>query len=161
MSLTDRSLSSLQPTFKAKVERWLNDVKAESNSRSGALSGIDFVILEMLRTFTRSNELYAQGRTKPGPIVTKAKAGQSYHNFGLAVDGGPKYRDKAFTWAWDKDSKLMAAMKRVAALAKRHGIEWGGEWTSFRDLPHFQDAEAPPLAICRQRWPKGWQGVSR
>ena len=165
MSLTDRSLSSLQPAFKIKIDRWLNDVKAESNSfdeqgkPKSPLSGIDFVILETLRTFARSDELYAQGRTEPGPIVTKAKAGQSYHNFGLALDAGPRYREKPFTWAWEKDPGLMGAMKRIAALAKRHGIEWGGEWANFRDLSHFQDADAQPLAICRQRWPKGWQGV--
>ena len=161
MSLIDRSITSLQPGFRAKVDRWLNDVKAESNSTQGPLAGIDFIILETRRSFERSDELYAQGRTKPGPIVTNAKAGQSYHGFALALDGGPKYRDKPFTWAWDRDPRLMAAMKRIAALAKRHGIEWGGEWTRFRDLPHFQDADAPSLAECRKRWPKGWLGVSR
>ncbi len=161
MSTTDRALTSLQPGFKAKVDRWLNDVQAESNSATGALAGIEFVILETRRSFDRSDELYQHGRTKPGPIVTNAKAGQSYHNFALALDGGPQYRGKPFTWAWDRDPKLMAAMNRIADLAKRRGIDWGGHWVKFRDLPHFQDAEAPPLSVCRQTWPKGWQGMSR
>src|ERR1043165_556102 len=41
---------------------------------------------QTLRTFEEQNALYAQGRTKPGQIVTNAKGGQSYHNYGLAID---------------------------------------------------------------------------
>lgn len=39
-----------------------------------------------IRTFAEQEALYAQGRTKPGKVVTNAKAGMSYHNYGLAVD---------------------------------------------------------------------------
>ena len=39
-----------------------------------------------LRTFAEQDALYAQGRTKAGSIVTKARGGQSYHNYGLAID---------------------------------------------------------------------------
>ena len=39
-----------------------------------------------LRTFAEQDVLYAQGRSKPGKVVTNAKGGQSYHNYGLAID---------------------------------------------------------------------------
>src|SRR5665213_2098850 len=47
-------------------------------------------IIESLRTFEESDKLYQEGRTTPGEIVTKAQAGQSYHNYGLAFDFGLK-----------------------------------------------------------------------
>ena len=76
--------------------------------------------------------LYAQGRTAPGNIVTKAKPGTSWHNFGLAFDvavvvnGQPTWPDDEALWS------------KVGDLGKRLGLEWGGDFASFKDLPHFQ-----------------------
>src|SRR4051812_45095106 len=49
-------------------------------------ANLPFLVTQGLRTWKEQDALYEQGRTKPGKIVTKAKGGQSYHNFGLAVD---------------------------------------------------------------------------
>ena len=49
-------------------------------------SNLQIRITDTLRSFDEQAKLYAQGRTAPGKIVTKAKPGQSYHNYGLAVD---------------------------------------------------------------------------
>lgn len=155
---TIRDINRLQAPFRARVERWLNDVLAECNSATGVLSGLEFIILETLRPFERQEALYAQGRTAPGPIVTNALPGSSFHQYGLALDGGIKYKGKPFSWSWPNDPKLWAGMKRIAELAKRHGIAWGGEWIKFRDLPHFQASDAPSISVCRQKWPKGWKG---
>ncbi|WP_305953442.1 M15 family metallopeptidase [Paenibacillus sp. P32E] len=46
----------------------------------------NIVITQGLRTIAEQDALYAQGRTKPGQIVTNARGRTSYHNFGLAVD---------------------------------------------------------------------------
>lgn len=105
-----------------------------------------------LRTFEEQNGLYAQGRTRLYDsqgrrlgIVTNAKGGQSYHNYGLALDivlvkdsdGNGTY-DKA-TWEdnvdFDKDGK--ADWMEVVEIFKRAGWEWGGDW-KFKDKPHFQ-----------------------
>lgn len=48
--------------------------------------GLEPIVTEGFRSVARQNELYAQGRTRPGQIVTKARGGQSAHNYGLAVD---------------------------------------------------------------------------
>ncbi|WP_412177972.1 M15 family metallopeptidase [Paenibacillus terrae] len=48
--------------------------------------GVPIVITQGLRTIDEQNGLYAQGRAKPGQIVTNARGGYSYHNFGVAID---------------------------------------------------------------------------
>ncbi|MFN2746979.1 peptidoglycan-binding protein [Bacillus sp. z60-18] len=85
------------------------------------------------RSFEEQNRLYAQGRTAPGNIVTNAKAGQSNHNYGLAVDYVLLSSDgkKAL---WTVNSKW----RRVAQIAKALGFAWGGDWKSFKDYPHLE-----------------------
>lgn len=95
--------------------------------------GINVQISEGHRSNKRQNELYAQGRTKGGNIVTNARAGQSWHNYGIAVDFFITTHDgKSATWTVNKD------WRRVAAIGKSLGFEWGGDWTSFKDYPHLQ-----------------------
>jgi peptidoglycan L-alanyl-D-glutamate endopeptidase CwlK len=98
-----------------------------------------------LRTFAEQDGLYAQGRTKPGAIVTKAKGGQSYHNYGLAIDIVlliDKDKNGTFeTASWDVktdfDGDGKSDWQEVVAIFKRYGYEWGGDW-KFNDAPHFQ-----------------------
>jgi peptidoglycan L-alanyl-D-glutamate endopeptidase CwlK len=99
-----------------------------------------------LRTFAEQDTLYAQGRTKLFDskgnrlgIVTKAKGGQSLHNYGLALDIVLIVDNKSASWNqvldYDKDGKpdWMEAVK----IFKSNGWEWGGDW-KFKDSPHFQ-----------------------
>lgn len=82
-----------------------------------------------LRTFEEQNELYAKGRTKPGKKVTWVTAGNSYHNYGLAldvvemVDGKPIWNNPRWP--------------QIAAIGAKYGFEWGGNWKT-PDKPHFQ-----------------------
>ena len=98
--------------------------------KKAAQHGITIKVIGGLRTYEEQNELFAQGRTKPGRIVTNARGGFSNHNFGIAFDVGvfeganylgesPKY-------------------KAVGALGMDLGLEWGGNWKTFVDEPHFQ-----------------------
>lgn len=91
-----------------------------------------------LRTFAEQDALYAQGRTKTGAKVTNAKGGQSYHNYGLAVDI-VLLVGKAASWDTksDFDGDGKSDWQEVVAIFKRHGWEWGGDW-KFTDMPHFQ-----------------------
>ncbi|QPX71670.1 endolysin [Bacillus phage SP8] len=84
------------------------------------------------RSYAEQNALYAQGRTKPGSIVTNARGGYSNHNFGLAVDYF--LYDKNGNAHWNVNSDW----KRVAQIAKDLGFEWGGDWKSFYDAPHLE-----------------------
>lgn len=105
--------------------------------------GINVIITQGLRTIEEQNELYAQGRTKPGKIVTNARGGYSYHNFGLAFDFAIMKDDGSVSW--NVDDKW----KRVAQIGKSLGLEWGGDWKSFPDYPHFQYTFGLSLADLR------------
>ncbi len=100
--------------------------------------GVRLRFSQGLRTINEQNELYAQGRTKAGKIVTNAKGGSSYHNYGLAFDIVILYDDKgngSFSRAsWELDKNFM----RVVDYFKSKGWEWGGDFKSFKDYPHFQ-----------------------
>lgn len=90
-----------------------------------------------LRTIAEQDDLYAQGRTKDGRIVTNAKGGQSIHNYGLAfdivilIDTNKDGTFETATW----NGKYF---DQVVRLLKSYGYEWGGDWKRFKDAPHFQ-----------------------
>jgi peptidoglycan L-alanyl-D-glutamate endopeptidase CwlK len=98
-----------------------------------------------LRTFAEQDALFAKGRTKPGPKVTNARSGSSWHNYGMAIDIVllvDKNNDGVFesvSWDvkadFDKDGK--ADWIEIVRIFKEHGWEWGGDWR-FYDAPHFQ-----------------------
>lgn len=92
--------------------------------------GLNVRITQGLRTFEYQNKLYNQGRTTPGNIVTNAKAGYSYHNYGLAVDIVEIVDGKA---NWNSTN-----WELFGDIGKKYGFEWGGDWKSFVDKPHFQ-----------------------
>lgn len=104
--------------------------------------GIYVKIICGRRTYEEQDELYAQGRTAPGNIVTKAKGGQSNHNFGTAFDigifdkSGKTYLDESPDYA------------KVGKIGEALGLEWGGDW-KFVDEPHFQFVEGRSLAQLR------------
>ena len=101
------------------------------------------VITQTLRTFAQSDYLWQLGRTvinpdgksavKPyGNIVTKAKAGQSYHNYGLALDFAVFEDGKE---EWVEDSNWMI----VVDCFKKKGFKWGGDfYGDFKDAPHLE-----------------------
>ncbi|MEK4239729.1 M15 family metallopeptidase [Paenibacillus sp. FSL H7-0714] len=104
---------------------------------------IPILITQGLRTIAEQDALYAQGRTKPGAIVTNARGGYSYHNFGLAVDFAlllPNGSSVSWDMRRDDNNNQIADWQEVVKEAKALGFEWGGDWTSFKDYPHFQMA---------------------
>ncbi|KWX70482.1 M15 family metallopeptidase [Paenibacillus jilunlii] len=103
--------------------------------------GIPIVITQGLRTIAEQNALYAQGRTKKGAIVTNARGGSSFHNYGLAMDFAlllPDGQNISWDMSRDGDGDKLADWKEVVQEAKKLGLEWGGDWTSFKDYSHFQ-----------------------
>lgn len=102
----------------------------------------------------RSNEqqanLYAQGRTRPGKIVTNAVAGHSYHNYGLALDFVPLINKKV---AWSR----LDLFELVGKEAERLGFKWGGNFKSIKDRPHIELTFGLSIAdlLSGKRPPKG------
>ena len=109
-------------------------------------AGIAIRIVQGLRTIAEQNELYAQGRTKPGNIVTNAKGGSSYHNYGLAIDfailvdkdGNGTYDELSWDIKQDNDKDGVADWLEVVKVFEAAGWEWGGKWSSIKDMPHMQ-----------------------
>lgn len=113
----------------ADVVRIVRDVIKEMHAE-----GIYVGIAQAFRTYAEQNALYAQGRTRPGSIVTNARGGQSNHNYGVAVDVfiyPGTFAQAKFLEPSD------ARMKKIVAAMKKRGMKWGGDW-DFKDYPHFE-----------------------
>jgi peptidoglycan L-alanyl-D-glutamate endopeptidase CwlK len=94
-------------------------------------AGIDLIVTSTYRDHEAQDALYAQGRTRPGKVVTQVRGGQSMHNYRLAFDVVPVRDGKA---VWNDD----ALWREVGKLGQGVGLEWGGAWRRFKDRPHFQ-----------------------
>lgn len=107
--------------------------KAQQLMEACAKRGLYIGISECYRTVEEQNELYAQGRTKPGNIVTNAKGNSygSHHQWGTAFDF---YRNDGRGAYNDSDGFF----SMVGRIGKQLGLEWGGDWISPVDKPHFQ-----------------------
>lgn len=105
-------------------------------------------ITETYRSFERSDELYAQGRTKPGQIVTNAKGGSSLHNYGLAIDFVLMVNGKQH---WVVDDNWM----KVVKCFEDEGWSWGGRFKTITDNPHFENRLGLTLAQIKAKHSKG------
>ena len=123
---SERNILSLQCDAQRAARRSLAAIQAALPAGSEAR------IISGTRTYPEQNALFAQGRFgNPGPRVTNARGGQSWHNFGLAWDIGI-FKNGAYVADDDRPYKA------VASAGKVDGVEWGGDWTSFKDVPHYQ-----------------------
>jgi peptidoglycan L-alanyl-D-glutamate endopeptidase CwlK len=112
-------------------------------------AGINARIISGTRTYAMQNALYRQGRFgNPGKIVTKARGGQSNHNFGIGWDIG------IFTptGGYVPDG---AAYDQAAKVGLSEELEWGGNWSDFVDKPHYQLRLNLTLTELRQRFETG------
>ena len=92
--------------------------------------GMKPLITQGYRTVEEQNQLYAQGRTRPGQKVTNARGGESFHNYRLAFDLA--FLDNKGALTYDVDWSI------VGKMGQQCGLEWGGAWVVFKDKPHFQ-----------------------
>lgn len=124
-------------TAHPKVRAELSKIYHEANNKLGK-ARLRFAYV--LRTFAEQDRLFKQR-----PKVTNAKAGQSYHNYGLAVDivllrdvdGNGTFETASWDVIKDWDCDGMSDWIEVVKVFQKYGWEWGGNWR-FKDLPHFQ-----------------------
>ena len=102
--ITNRNFDDISPFFAQKLITALAECQAE---------GYQVELFEGYRSESRQNQLYAQGRTEAGKIITHAKAGQSWHQYGLAGDIVGKTAGK---WDWSID------YDRVEQIMISHGF---------------------------------------
>jgi peptidoglycan L-alanyl-D-glutamate endopeptidase CwlK len=126
--LSERSkkkIAELIPEFRTQVEQLM---------LQGLAAGLRPEIVEARRSQDRQNELYEQGRTKPGAIVTWTK--DSAHTRGEAVDIAQLDENGNITYKTTGDF-----YPKMGAIGKSLGMIWGGDWKGKTDLPHFQYAK--------------------
>jgi peptidoglycan LD-endopeptidase CwlK len=143
---TESNIRTILPQTQRAARSFLT--RAKNN-----FAGFDVRILSGSRTYAEQDQLYKKGRFgNPPPKVTNARGGQSNHNFGIAWDVGIFQNGKYLTG----DTKAEAAIyKQLASTAKTDDLEWGGDWTSIVDMPHYQLKLDLTLAQVRKRFESG------
>ncbi|MCE5314048.1 MAG: M15 family metallopeptidase [Armatimonadota bacterium] len=122
----------LDPEFAAKLALFEKKLLA---------NGIKVILTDGYRSIEQQDALYAKGRTKPGKIVTNARGGFSWHNFGNAADYAFVVNGKV---TWD------GPWATFGKIARQCGLEWGGTFKSIIDRPHVQWTRGKTLAQMRQ-----------
>jgi len=108
--------------------------------------GVPFVINETVRSNALQVLYYSYGRDTEGHVIGETitnapDASRSWHGYHLALDG--KHPDKGY-------NVPLSYWSRVAAIAARYGLAWGGKW-AHQDLPHFQAAALPASPTIQDR----------
>lgn len=135
---SDKRLAAVMPELARRVRSVVAALERK---------GLTVECVQGFRTFAEQDALWAQGRLRKGPVVTNAKGGQSFHNFGLACDLCP-FKGGKPDW---NDARAFDA---IGAEAKRAGLEWGGDWRKSPDRPHVQLAPLP-IKECLALYRKG------
>jgi len=126
------------------ASRKLGDLLSQVRSRAArhiaccARKGIELLITSTYRDYEAQHELYEKGRTLPGPIVTNADEGHSFHNFRCAYDVVPIVNGKPFWTARSSDGILTPEWQIVVDCGKEAELEWAGDWKTFKEEAHFQ-----------------------
>jgi hypothetical protein len=129
----EQKLLQLYPPFAELVRSFILEARAKN---------INVAIFEGLRTFDRQKELFFKGRNSYGTVVdrrlvvTNARPGESFHQYGLAVDIVFDADAVKPGWQWSWDDKY--PWKALAELGKAKGLESAYFWKSFPEAPHFQ-----------------------
>lgn len=150
-AISEARVKKLHPKIRDEVKSLIE--KAEQ----GFPINMAIRIVQGLRTIQEQNNLYALGRTKVNPdgktktrpkgnTVTKATGGKSFHNYGLAVDfailhdkdENGQYEELSWDTALDFDIDGVIDWHEVVKIFGAAGYEWGGDWRTFKDLPHIQ-----------------------
>jgi len=137
-SRSEMQIATLQPRAQENARLFLKKLIE---------SGFEVKIISGTRTYAEQEQLYRKGRfgTK-GPKVTNARGGRSNHNFGIAWDIAIFRNGKYLP-----DSPLYDEAGTVMV----EGVEWGGNWKTFKDRPHYQLATGLTITKVRELFEKG------
>lgn len=136
--INSKDIADLRPDVASNARLWMADCQAQ---------GLDVAVNSTRRDNEYQATLYAQGRTRPGNIVTNGKT-TTFHGAGLALDFYSK------STGWSQHSFFV----RCAQVAKKYGFSWSGDWKSFVEYAHIQwdnggkakHTNAPPMPLYRQ-----------
>lgn len=151
-----RDLGAFDTRSEGNIGTFLPQTQRAARSfltRAKNLAGFDVRIISGSRTYAEQDLLYRKGRFgNPGPKVTNARGGQSNHNFGIAWDVGIFENGRYLTGDNRRES---AVYRRLSEVALADDLEWGGNWTTIVDMPHYQLKLDLSLAEVRTRFEAG------
>jgi peptidoglycan L-alanyl-D-glutamate endopeptidase CwlK len=126
------AISPVDARSESQIATLLPEVQpmARALVQKAAASGIQIKVISGTRSFAEQDALFAKGRTAPGPKVTNARGGHSNHNFGIAFDIG--------VFSGNKYLPESPKYRAVGVLGMELGLEWGGNWSTIVDQPHYQ-----------------------
>jgi len=131
-----RALSDLTPAARAVCEVFLTECRK---------AGHPVMVVQTYRSIEEQEALYAKGRSRPGPIVTHARGGDSFHNFRCAWDicfVDPVMGKLTWEGPWDL----------IGGIAEKLGCIWGGHFKHVEpDRPHIEYHPEETLAQMRTR----------
>jgi peptidoglycan L-alanyl-D-glutamate endopeptidase CwlK len=143
---SENSIQTLLPATQKAARRFLARAKTD-------FADHEVRIISGTRTYAEQNLIYRQGRFgNPPPKVTNAKGGQSNHNFGIAWDVGIFDGGKYLKGDSAKEAKIY---KNLATALLNDDLEWGGNFTTIVDMPHYQLKLGLGLSEVRTRFEKG------
>ena len=123
----------------------VNEKMVSVVKRAIEISEVDFMVVEGVRTLNRQEELYAQGRTKPGKIVTWTM--KSKHIEGFAVDIAPVNPDGSINWNDIKKFDKMADAMFRAAKELNIKIRWGANWDQDENIREKGETDSPHFEL--------------
>ncbi|WP_258171023.1 M15 family metallopeptidase [Paenibacillus sp. R14(2021)] len=124
-------VNALHPVVAAKMNALIQQTKK---------AGITILITDGFRSNLEQDVLYEQGRSNEKQVVTNVRGGESFHNYGLAIDFALRTSKGNVIWdlKYDGNRNGKSDWMEVVAIAKSMGFAWGGDWKSFKDYPHLQ-----------------------
>ncbi len=136
--ITAQRIALLHPKRRNEVTAIINAAEAKFPANMAIR------IVQGLRTFEEQDALYKQR-----PRVTKAKGGQSLHNYGMAIDfailldkdNNGTFEELSWSTTADFDKDGTIDWQEVVSEFEKYGWEWGGTWRTFKDLPHCQKTD--------------------
>lgn len=150
--MASREIKDLRPEMQVLFNKFNDKVRRDPWFQR---NGISLLLTCTYRSEEEQSQLYARGRTAPGPIVTNAKAGQSKHNAttpqgapaASAFDVVPLRHGKpiwgttgAGTNEDDSDDATndLEVWQRLGSHGMSVGLAWAGMWVKFKEYPHFE-----------------------
>jgi hypothetical protein len=131
-AISEERLLQVHPVLRVRVQQMLGLL---------AEQGLNVIVTQGFRTYAEQQAIYNQGRTTPGQIVSNALPGQSWHNFGLAVDLAPVgVVNGKMVVDWNQNHPDWQKMLSAGSFYK---LAEGAQWRTFKDWPHFYPVEIP------------------
>jgi peptidoglycan L-alanyl-D-glutamate endopeptidase CwlK len=128
-------LQTVGGTFDPRTEKAIETLLLQAQAKARdfmRVAGPTCKLLSGTRTYAEQDALFNQR-----PVVTKARGGQSNHNFGIAWDVGIFLNGHYLTGATHSEEAAYDALAQKIK-ANIQGLEWGGDWRSIVDKPHYQ-----------------------